>query len=72
MDVLKLKSLMALHGDTVNSLAEYLGISDQGLRNKMKTDGNDFKQTEISKIMNRYQLSGSDIVSIFFAEKVSS
>ena len=72
MDTNKLKSKMALYGDTGRDLAEYLNISRTTLSGKMnETNGAEFTQSEILKIKKRYQLGGSEIDEIFFNEKVS-
>lgn len=62
----KLKSVMALHGDTIKALAEYLGISEQSLCNKINENGTEFKQGEIRKIKDRYNLSPAEVDAIFF------
>lgn len=66
-----LKSIMLLNGDTNKTLAEYLGISEQSVSKKINETGTEFKQGEISMIKKRYSLTGEQIDSIFFAEKVS-
>lgn len=66
-----LKSIMLLNGDTNKTLAEYLGISEQSVSKKINETGTEFKQGEISMIKKRYSLTGDQIDSIFFAEKVS-
>lgn len=67
----RLKSVMALHGDTNATLAKFLGITDQSLRKKMAEDGTEFKQGEIARIKDRYNLTGEDIDLIFFNGSVS-
>ena len=62
---------MLLNGDTNKTLAEYLGISEQSVSKKINETGTEFKQGEISMIKKRYSLTGDQIDSIFFAEKVS-
>ena len=62
----KLKSVMALHGDTIKTLAEYLGISEQSLCNKINENGTEFKQGEIKAIKDRYNLSPEEVDAIFF------
>ena len=57
-------SKMALFEDTVESLAEYLGISRQTL--VMKIQGkSEFRQSEISKIIVRYKLTPEEAYEIF-------
>ena len=65
-----LKSIMLLNGDTNKTLAEYLGISEQSVSKKINETGTEFKQGEISMIKKRYSLTGDQIDSIFFTEKV--
>ena len=62
-----LKSVMVLHGDTISSLAKYLGITEQSLSNKIKENGTEFKQGEMAKIRDRYDLTAEQITQIFFA-----
>lgn len=63
-----LKSIMALNGDTNASLAEYLGISEQSVSNKINENGTEFKQGEILKIKLKYNLDSTTVDRIFFAE----
>lgn len=62
-----LRSIMVLHGDTNRDLANYLGISEQSVSNKINENGTEFKQGEISRIKERYNLSSEQVDSIFFA-----
>lgn len=71
MDSNRLKSVMALHGDTNATLARYLGITDQSLRKKMAEDGTEFKQGEIAGIKERYNLTAEEVDLIFFNVQVS-
>lgn len=61
-----LRSIMALHGDTNKDLAEMLGISEQSVSGKLNEKGTEFKQGEIAKIKDRYNLSPKQVESIFF------
>ena len=62
-----LKSVMVLHGDTQEALAEYLEISSPTLSLKMnETNGAEFTQGEIKKIINRYDLTEEQTMKIFF------
>lgn len=63
-----LRSVMALHGDTNKSLAEYLGITEQSVSNKINENGTEFKQGEIMKIKARYSLDSEMVDRIFFAD----
>lgn len=67
MDKAKLKSYMALYGDTNRELAEILEISEQSVSNKINENGTEFKQGEIRKIKDRYNLSPTEVDAIFFA-----
>ncbi len=63
-----LRSIMVLHGDTNASLAEFLGITEQSVSNKINENGTEFKQGEITKIKSRYNLDCDMVDRIFFAE----
>lgn len=63
-----LRSIMILHGDTNASLAEYLGITEQSVSNKINENGTEFKQGEICKIKARYDLDSSMVDRVFFAD----
>lgn len=62
-----LRSIMALHGDTNKDLAELLGITEQSVSCKINEKGTEFKQGEIAKIIDKYNLSPEQVDSIFFA-----
>lgn len=63
-----LKSVMVLHDDTQETLAEYLGISAPTLSLKMnETNGAEFTQGEIKKIILRYDLTAEQTMKIFFS-----
>lgn len=61
-----LRSLMALHGDTNKSLAEYLNISEKSISDKINENSTEFKQSEIKAISDRYDLSHEQTCTIFF------
>ena len=63
-----LRSIMVLHGDTNKTLADYLGITEQSLCNKINENGTEFKQGEIKRIKIRYNLSAEQVDLIFFAD----
>lgn len=67
-----LRSIMVLNGDTNATLAEYLGITEQSVSNKINENGTEFKQGEISKIKVRYGLDSDLVDRIFFAATVSN
>lgn len=72
MNIKKLKSKMALYGDTGGDLANYLNISRSTLSFKMnETNGAEFVQSEIQKIKKRYSLTSKEVDEIFFEAKVS-
>ena len=62
----RLKCIMALHGDTNKDLAELLGISEQSVSAKINENGTEFKQGEITKIKDKYNLSPIEVDAIFF------
>lgn len=60
-----LKSKMILKGDTTIALAEHLGVNRQNA--SIKINGKrDFKQSEIAKIIRRYNLTDQEIRAIFW------
>lgn len=59
---------MVLNGDTNASLADYLGITEQSVSNKINENGTEFKQGEIAKIKARYNLESAMVDKIFFAD----
>lgn len=69
MNKKRFKSVMALHGDTQEDLAKYLGIPQSALSHRI-AGTIDFRQTEIEHIAMRYNLSADDLQAIFFAKLV--
>lgn len=64
MNTKLLRSKMVLFDDTNESLAEALGITPQAF--SLKLNGNqEFKQSEIKAIKERYNLTPEEIVDIF-------
>lgn len=61
-----LRSIMVLHNDTNKTLAEYLGISERSVNDKINEKGTEFKQSEIAAIRRRYNLSDEQVSIIFF------
>jgi hypothetical protein len=61
-----LKSVMLYHGDTIKDIAEFLDLSETSVCNKINERGTEFKQGEIAKIRDRYNLSADQVESIFF------
>ena len=62
-----LRSVMVLHGDTNKTLAEYLGISEKSVNDKINEKGTEFKQGEIAAIKKRYSLADEQVGEIFFS-----
>lgn len=72
MDKNRLESVMRLNGDTGTTLAEHLGIARSTFSAKInETNGAEFTQSEIRSIIKKYELAPTDVVLIFFTEKVS-
>ena len=68
MKVNVFNSKMALYGDTIESLAEYLEISRQTLSWKIQGK-TEFKRDEIDKIITRYELTPEETHEIFFSRE---
>lgn len=66
MDKALLRSIIVLHEDTYETLAEYLQISKRSLISKINESGSEFKQSEISKIKTKYNLDDEEVIKIFF------
>jgi hypothetical protein len=65
----KLVSVMKLHGDTQESLANAIGISVQRLNAKINsTGGAQFTMYEIKAIKIKYDLSSQEVNEIFFCD----
>lgn len=72
MNKSKLESVMKLHRDNGQTLADFLGIARQTFSSKInETRGAEFTQGEIMLIKEKYNLSASEIDDIFFDSKVS-
>lgn len=61
-------SKMALFDDNLTTLADHLGISRQTLTSKLDNKS-DFTQSEIKKIVVRYDLTPEEMDQIFFGEE---
>lgn len=61
-------SKMALYGDDIETLADYLKISRQTLKSKIECK-TEFKRDEIDLIAIRYHLTPEEIHDIFFSQK---
>lgn len=67
-----LRSIMALHGDNDTTLAEFLLISRSRFSAKInETNGAEFTKREITKIKEKYELTGGQVIDIFFTPQVS-
>lgn len=65
----KFVSVMKLHGDTQESLAEAIGLSVQRMNAKINsTGGAEFTMSEIRAIKIRYSLKSEEIDDIFFCD----
>lgn len=67
MNKTELRVVMLRNGDTNKELAEFLGISEQSVSNKINENGTEFRQGEIAKIKERYDLTAEQVEAIFFA-----
>lgn len=65
METKLLKSKMSLFGDNQRKLAKFLNLSEQRISLKISGSAN-FNQEEIKLIKEKYKLSDSEVVSIFF------
>jgi DNA-binding XRE family transcriptional regulator len=61
-----LRSVMSLHGETNKDLASLLSITEQSVSAKINENGSEFKQGEIAKIIDHYNLSAEQVANIFF------
>jgi len=66
----ELRSVMALHNETNEVLAEVLGISTKSVSSKLNSK-TEFLQGEIATIARHYKLTDEQIVKIFFNREVS-
>lgn len=62
-----LKAEMALYGDNLKTLSDFLGIAHQTLSRKISGKA-DFTQSEMNMIRCRYQLSDEKFGQIFSKE----
>ena len=70
MKICELKAAMARKNLSIPKLAAIIGINKKTLYTRF-SGTTDFSQSEISAIARVLDLSDSDILDIFFAEKVS-
>jgi len=69
MNCNELKVEMMRHNDTGDTLASALNITRSSLSNKMNgTNNREFTQREISIIKERYELTDTRLIEIFFAD----
>lgn len=72
MNKRKLNAVMQLHGESQQTLAEYLQMSLSRLNAKINEyRGAQFRQNEIAAIQEHYNLSAEEVNEIFFASTVS-
>ena len=64
-----LKAKLREHGYLQDDVAEYLSISVTAFNNKLNNK-NEFKDTEIQKMITLLDIANNDIVPIFFADNV--
>lgn len=64
-----LKAKMRKHGYLQDDMAALLNISVTAFNNKLNNK-NEFKDTEIQKMISFLDISNEDIVPIFFADNV--
>lgn len=62
-----LKSIMVLNGHTNKDLADLLEISEASVSAKINEKNTEFKQGEIAKIRDKYDLTAEQIEAIFFS-----
>lgn len=62
-----LRSIMVLHGENNRDLAELLDITEQSVSGKINENKTEFKQGEIAKIRDHYNLTAEQVTAIFFA-----
>ena len=67
MNASLLRSVMILHGDTNKDLAELLNLSEASVSAKINEKNTEFKQGEIAKIRDKYDLTAEQVESIFFS-----
>lgn len=71
MNLPRLKSIMALHSETVKDLADLIGLSASSVYRKLEGTLGEFTQSEIAKIKDHYQLTPDEVDDIFFTKNVS-
>lgn len=59
------RSKMVLHDDTLQTVSGCLGITRQTLAEKLQGTS-EFKQTEIDRLITRWNLTPHEVVQIFF------
>lgn len=59
------KSIMVLNGDTQKTVADALNVSEQTVGDKVNGIS-DFKQSEIKVLIDRWNLTPSQVDEIFF------
>lgn len=63
---------MVLHDDTQETLAEAIGVSRGTMNQKInETNGRNFDQDEIRKLIDRWKLMPEEVTAIFFSDEVA-
>lgn len=71
MNEIMLSEKIELSGIPKSAIAESLGLTRQGLYNKLNGE-REFKGSEIKKLSNLLNLTGSEKEAIFFADGVDN
>lgn len=66
-----LKGLIKIHDGSQDVLASAMGLSLSRLNAKINETGAEFTQSEIAFIRDRYHLNKTQVMDIFFNNKVS-
>jgi antitoxin component HigA of HigAB toxin-antitoxin module len=67
-DVLRFRSVMSDHGDSIQSLADALGVSRQNVSQVLNGKGERcFTLPQLVEIAKRYELSAQDFFEIFIS-----
>lgn len=66
MDTNLLRYYVRRNGDTHWKLAQAIGIGESTLYRKLRGDDSEFTQSEIQKIVKRYNLTAEETMKIFF------
>lgn len=70
LDTYELEKVIRQQGYTKKQIAEHLGLSEQGLLNKMQRKS-EFKSSEISMLIDKLSIPTDRVVAIFFNQDVN-